>query len=218
MLRYAPGAALCRALACGSVQRRGAISGVWFPGLLLEECQPVTAMGAFGGRSAGRCLEYRHALKAILNPLKGCCWGCSLLASACRLISARWWRIRCAFSCCCWVGFLAPKRHAVAGREAVGVTQTASLVCRLIRPEVSLRLWFWRGANGGCTCFTARISRSRCRWRNADFSVLLTRAGEDRDGEAREADETTKKQLRVAASARTIWSDSRAFAAVERAA
>lgn len=73
-------------------------------GLLLEEVGLSMAMGAF---PAGVLLASSNIVmrwKAILNPLRGCCWGCSLLASACRLISARWWRIRCAF-CCCWPVF-----------------------------------------------------------------------------------------------------------------
>ncbi len=90
-LRYAPGAALCRAFwFAGSVQRRGAISGVWF--------RPVAgrvglsmAMGAF---TAGVLLAVRNIVmrwRSDIEPLL--LLGCSLLASACRLISARWWRI-----------------------------------------------------------------------------------------------------------------------------
>ncbi len=73
-------------------------------GLLLEEVGLSMAMGAFWRAFCWRARNTVMRWKAILNPLRGCCWGCSLLASACRLISARWWRIRCAF-CCCWPVF-----------------------------------------------------------------------------------------------------------------
>ncbi len=73
-------------------------------GLLLEEVGLSMAMARFWRAFCWRVRNIVMRWKAILNPLRGCCWGCSLLASACRLISARWWRIRCAF-CCCWPVF-----------------------------------------------------------------------------------------------------------------
>ena len=59
-------------------------------GLLLEEVGLSMAMGAFLAGVLLASSEYRHALESDIEPLYGCCWGCSLLASACRLISARW--------------------------------------------------------------------------------------------------------------------------------
>ncbi len=57
-------------------------------GLLLEEVGLSMAMGAFLAGVLLASSEYRHALRVILSRLKDCCWGCSLSASACRLISA----------------------------------------------------------------------------------------------------------------------------------
>ncbi len=57
-------------------------------GLLLEEVGLSMAMGAFLAGVLLASSEYRHALESDIEPFKDCCWGCSLSASACRLISA----------------------------------------------------------------------------------------------------------------------------------
>lgn len=41
------------------------------------------------------CMLLGLRWRVILSRLKDCCWGCSLSASACRLISAPWSPIRC---------------------------------------------------------------------------------------------------------------------------
>ncbi|STV63206.1 glutathione-regulated potassium-efflux system protein KefC [Klebsiella pneumoniae subsp. pneumoniae] len=64
-------------------------------GLLLEEVGLSMAMGRF---SPGCCWPVPNIVmrwRVILSRLKDCCWGCSLSASACRLISAPWSPIRC---------------------------------------------------------------------------------------------------------------------------
>ncbi len=134
-LRYAPGAALCRAFWFAEVFSAVALFLVFGFGLLLEEVGLSMAMGAFRRAFCWRVRNIVMRWKAILNPLRGCCWGCSLLASACRLISARWWRIRCAF-CCCWPVFWQSKSSCCGWSRGPGRTgKTASLVCRLIRPR-----------------------------------------------------------------------------------
>ncbi len=78
------------------------------------------AMGAFGGRRSAGSSEYRHALESDIELPRVAAGAVLYWRPACRLISARWWRIRCAF-CCCWPVSGNQNRHAVAGREAVGV-------------------------------------------------------------------------------------------------
>ncbi len=151
-LRHAPGAALCRAFwFAGSVQRRGAISGVWF--------RPVAGRGwavnGDGRVPAGVLLassEYRHALESDIEPFKGLLLGLFFIGVGMSIdfgtLVENPLRILLLLA-----GFLAIKivmLWLVARPLGVPAKQRRWFAV-LLGQEVSLRLWFWRGANGGCT-------------------------------------------------------------------
>ncbi len=66
---------LLPALACGKCLVPGVIPRVWL-WFAAGRGRLVDAMGAFLAGVLLASSEYRHALKAISNHLKVCCWGC----------------------------------------------------------------------------------------------------------------------------------------------
>ncbi len=193
---------MSRVLVCGSVQRRGAISGVWF--------RPVAGRGwavnGDGRVPAGVLLassEYRHALESDIEPFKGLLLGLffigvgmsidfgTLVENPLRilLLLAGFLAIKIVML---WLvarplGVPAKQRRWFAvllgrGSEFAFVVFGAAQMADVLEPE-------WAKA------LTLAVALSMAA--TPIFLVLLTRMEKTATGEAREADEIDEEQPRV---------------------